>query len=256
MATGIRKAGEFCWINMLTPNPAAALPFFAQALGWTYVEMPGFHGHRIQVDGHDIGGMFDLAGPQTPPGLLPCIGVMVKVASADATCARVAELGGKANPAFDIGPQGRMAVCFDPTGAEFDVWEPRAMPGTDVDSRAHGAPSWFEAMTPDVARASAFYAALFGWTTQAQPMGDFDYTLFNLGGAPVAGMMPILPNMGPIPPHWGTYFAVRDADAAAREAAAAGGTLFIPPTDIPHVGRFSGIVSPQGVRFYVLQYAG
>ena len=38
----------------------------------------------IQVNGHDIGGMFDLDGPNTPPGTPPCIGVMVKVDSADA----------------------------------------------------------------------------------------------------------------------------------------------------------------------------
>ena len=27
-----------------------------------------------------------------------------------------------------------MAVCFDPNGAQFDVWEPKKSPGTDVDT--------------------------------------------------------------------------------------------------------------------------
>ena len=31
-----------------------------------------------------------------------------------------------------------MAVCHDPNGAEFDIWEPKAMPGTDADSSLHG----------------------------------------------------------------------------------------------------------------------
>ena len=44
MATGIRRTGEFCWINMLTPRPAQAMEFFARVLGWTYFEMPGI-GH-------------------------------------------------------------------------------------------------------------------------------------------------------------------------------------------------------------------
>ena len=30
---------------------------------------------------------------------------------------KVAALGGTAKPAFDVGEQGRMAVCFDPNGA-------------------------------------------------------------------------------------------------------------------------------------------
>ena len=54
MATGIRKAGDFCWINMLTPQPAEAMEFFAKVLGWTYFEMPPF-GHGVQVGGRDIG---------------------------------------------------------------------------------------------------------------------------------------------------------------------------------------------------------
>ena len=41
MATGIRKTGEFCWINMLTPQPEQACAFFGTLLGWTYAEMPG-----------------------------------------------------------------------------------------------------------------------------------------------------------------------------------------------------------------------
>jgi len=38
-----------------------------------------------------------------------------------AAAEKVSALGGTARPAFDIGDQGRMAVCFDPNGAEFDV---------------------------------------------------------------------------------------------------------------------------------------
>ena len=253
MATALRKAGEFCWINMLTPRPAEAREFFAAVLGWTYFEMPGI-GHGIRVGGRDIGGLFDLHGPNTPPGLLPVIGVMVKVDSADATCAKVAALGGTARPAFDIGPQGRMAVCFDPNGAEFDVWEPKAMPGSDADRSLHGAPSWTENLTTDVPRAAAFYAGLFGWTPEARPMPGFDYMVFKLDGADVAGMMPIPPGKECVKPHWGTYFTVDDADEAARKATELGGKLFVPPTDIPGIGRFCGIESPQGVKFSAIRY--
>ena len=67
MATGTRKTGEFCWINMLTPQPEQAREFFGQILGWSYFEMPGL-GHGVKVAGRDIGGLFDLEGPNTPPG--------------------------------------------------------------------------------------------------------------------------------------------------------------------------------------------
>jgi predicted enzyme related to lactoylglutathione lyase len=254
MTTGIRKPGEFCWINMLTQQPAEARAFFTKLFGWTYVEMPGM-GHRMQSGGRDFGGIFDLASPQTPPGTPPHIGVMVKVDSADATVEKVKALGGTAMAPFDVLTFGRMAVCFDPNGAPFDVWEPKASAGTDADTEHPGTPSWFESMTTDVARATAFYKALFGWTAETMAFGDLDYTMFKLGDAYVAGMMAITPEMGAMRPHWGTYFTVADADTTARQAVELGATICVPAQDVPGVGRFVGITSPQGVTFYAMQYA-
>jgi uncharacterized protein len=254
MPKGLRKPGEFCWINILTPKPEKACAFFGELLGWTFTEMPGM-GHFIKVAGHDIGGLYDLNGPQTPPGLRPVVGVMVKVESADAAAEKVKSLGGDTKPPFDVLDKGRMAVCFDPNGAEFDVWESKVASGTEVDSALHGAPSWSENLTTDTARATAFYADLFGWTPEVMPMPGFDYTAFKLGSEFVAGMMPILPHMGNVPPHWGTYFTVSDTDETAGLATRLGGTVCVPPTDIPNVGRFCGVNSPQGVMFYVIKYA-
>jgi predicted enzyme related to lactoylglutathione lyase len=253
MATGIRKPGEFCWINMLTPRPDEARAFFGELLGWTYLEMPGM-GHRVQVQGHDIGGLFDLLGPNTPPGMPPLIGVMVKVSSADRAAEKVKALGGQAMPAFDIMDQGRMAVCFDPNGAQFDVWEPKKGPGTDVDSSLPGAPSWFETLTTDALRAKAFYSELFGWTPEVFPGTKHDYTTFKSGGAPVAGMMKITPEMECDQAHWGVYFSVMDADKSLGQALELGARACVPVTDIPNVGRFCGLTSPQGVVFYLIEY--
>jgi hypothetical protein len=164
----------------------------------------------------------------------------------------VTSLGGKARPAFDIMDQGRMAVCFDPNGAEFDVWEAKKMHGTDVDDTQHGAPSWFETLTTDVDRAAKFYSELFGWTPEATPSPVLNYTTFKLGASPVAGMLQITPRMGNLQPHWGTYFTVADAEETAREAVELGGTLCMTLKDAPGV-RFCGITSPQGVAFRVVQ---
>jgi predicted enzyme related to lactoylglutathione lyase len=253
MTTGIRETGDFCWINIVTPDPAEAMEFFARVLGWKYFEMSGI-GHGMQVDGRNIGGIFDINGPNCPPGMSPVIGVMVKVDNADAACEKIVSLGGKAKPAFDIGDQGRMAVCHDPNGCEFDIWEPKKMPGTDADTAHHGSPSWSESVTTDVRKATEFYCDLFGWTAEVKHMPGMDYTVFKNGGTEIAGMMPVPPHMGSVPPHWGTYFSVNDADLAARVAESLGAKLCVPPTDIPGIGRFCGITSPQGVTFYAIKY--
>jgi predicted enzyme related to lactoylglutathione lyase len=236
---------------MLTPEPAKAREFFGKLLGWTYVEIPGWAiGCRSTVS--DIGGIFDLASPSTPPGTRPLIGVMVKVDNADAIVAKATSLGGAAMPAFDIMDQGRMAVCHDPNGAEFDLWQPKRMQGFDVDSRQHGAPSWFETLTTDIDRATSFYSELFGWTPEVKQMPGYEYTVFKLADAYVAGMMPILPDMGEMRPHWGTYFTVDDVDKTTSEAAKLGATCACRSRTFPGVGRMSGITSPQGVNFYVI----
>ena len=253
MPKQLRKPGEFCWINILTPQTAAARDFFGTLLGWSFSDMGGM-GSLIQVNGSDVGGLFDVVSPRTPQGTPPVVGVMVKVENADATVERVKALGGQAQPAFDIMDRGRMAVCHDPNGANFDIWEAKTSLGTDVDATVHGAPSWFENLTTDAARGSKFYADLFGWQPQAMPMGDFTYTAFNGPSGPVAGLMPIQEFMGPMPPNWGTYFTVDNVDDTLAKAEKLGGTIAIPAQDIPNIGRFGGIVSPQGVMFSVIAY--
>ena len=95
-----------------------------------------------------------------------------------------------------MGSSERMAVCTDPNGVGFDVWEPKNGLGTGADSSRHGAPSWFESTTTDVDRAAKFYAGLFGWPVEVMSMPDVKYTTFKLRDAYVAGMMQTSPQMG------------------------------------------------------------
>ena len=66
--------------------------------------------------------------------------------------------------------------------------------------------------------------------------------------------MPFEPQMGNPRPHWTVSFTVDDVDAVARDAVRLGGTLCVPVMAIPAVGRFCGVVSPQGVVFFAIEY--
>lgn len=253
MASGPRPIGSFCWINLLTPDTPAARTFFTKLLGWEFKEVPGM-GHIITVGGHDVGGFWDLNHANTPPGLPPGIGVMVRVESAAATSALAKKLGGRGEPPREIGPTGTMAEIYDPVGANIDVWQAGSSPGATADPTQHGVPSWIEALTSDVERTAPFYRELFGWTSETMPMPGMDYTVFSNGGAPVAGMMAITREMGSFPPHWGTYITVADVDAAVAATRSLGGKVYLEPHDVPTVGRMAGITSPQGVMFYVIRY--
>lgn len=253
MATGIRQAGDFCWLNILTPQPKQAEEFFSRILGWTYSDLPGM-GSLVKVDGHEIGGLWDLASPNTPPGTPPGIGVMVKVDDADAMVAKATSIGGSSKPAFDIMDVGRMGEIKDPSGAQIDIWQPKKNPGTDADKAHHGAPSWFENYSTDTDKSAKFYSNLFGWTPEVMHMPGMDYTTFKLGDVQIAGMMLITGQMTGMQPAWAVYFTVDDIDKTAAEVTKNGGSVFVPPTDIPQVGRFAGLISPQGVKFFAITY--
>ena len=255
MTTGVRKTGDFCWINILTPDPAGARDFFGKLLGWTFDDLSGM-GDLVKVDGHQIGGMFDINSPQTPPGTPPAIGVMVKVDDADVMAEKIKSLGGQAQPPMDVMENGRMVMAHDTSGANIDLWEPKKQPGMSADASRHGAPSWFENYSTDVPKSTEFYSKLFGWKPEVMQMPGMEYTTFKLDGVemPIAGLMALTPDMGPMPPHWATYFTVDDADAAGEKAKELGATVQFGPMDIPNIGRFCRIDSPQGVGFFVIKY--
>ena len=254
MTTHLREAGEFCWINMLSPDLPATKSFFAEVLGWTYGEIPGV-GYTILVGGRAVGGLFDLNGPMTPPGTRAQIGVMIKSAALEATSASITAAGGRALAPMVVGDRTRMVVAHDCNGAAFDLFESASSAGIDVDPASHGAPSWFEGITSDLTRAEKFYAEVFGWTTKHMPMGEFEYTTFHIGEKSIAGMMPVAATKQEVPSSWATYFTVDDADEAVRRATTLGATLCVGPHDIPGVGRFAGLLSPQGVMFHVIRYS-
>jgi predicted enzyme related to lactoylglutathione lyase len=257
MTTGPRKTHDFCWINLMTHRAEQAQEFYKKLLGWTYGEMPGVPGGRlILVGGQAAGAFMDLDVVKMPPGTPPVIGAMVRADDADAIVAKVNSLGGRAEGAFDVLENGRMAMFADPTGAHLNVWQPKKVGAAEHDSRAHGGPTWFELLTTDADRAAKFYCALFGWKAdrRTMPGTEHPYTVFSLDDVPIGGAMQIQPHMGNVPSHWGTYFAVDHADDSVKLATKLGAEICIPPTDIPEVGRFAMLKSPQGVSFYVLQY--
>lgn len=115
-------------------------------------------------------------------------------------------------------------------------------------SIGHGRFCWYELMTTDKAAARSFYTKVVDWGTQDMPMPGMTYTMFKAGEQPVSGLMD-LPDaarkMG-AQPNWGGYVAVDDVDAGADKAKRLGAQVYVPPTDIPNVGRFAVIADPQG----------
>jgi predicted enzyme related to lactoylglutathione lyase len=73
------------------------------------------------------------------------------------------------------------------------------------------------------------------------------YSQALLRGRRVVGMGPRMDDNQPVA--WMTYLAVDDADKVVESIPAAGGTVLVPPTEIPESGRMAIALDPTGVGF-------
>lgn len=121
--------------------------------------------------------------------------------------------------------------------------------------KKHGAFSWSELLTTDVAAAKSFYGELFGWQFVDAPMENMTYTVVKANDDEVAGIM-CMPEGAPegMPPVWGIYITVDDVDTAAEKATTLGARIQMPPQDIPEVGRFCVLQDPQGAFVSIISY--
>ena len=116
-------------------------------------------------------------------------------------------------------------------------------------SYTQGTPNWVDLQTSDQDAAKAFYAGLFGWSYDDQPMPQGPvYSMALLGGHPVAAIAPQPPEMAAagVPPMWNTYIAVDSVDEAAGKVEAAGGKVAMAPFDIMDAGRMAFVMDPAG----------
>jgi len=245
--------GTFSWPELATTDRPAGVAFYRSLFGWDVNDMPVGPNDTytmFQMRGREVGAAATLRPEERQHGVPPHWNSYVTVASADETAKRAQALGGRVlAPPFDVMDAGRMAVLQDPTGAVFQVWEPKQHVGTRI-QREPGSLCWTELVTTDTKAAQTFYTSLFGWAAKTGGAQPDEYTEFSVNGVPGAGMMAIRPEWGPnIPAHWTPYFQVSDCDASAAKARALGAEVGVPPTDIPNVGRFAMLADPQGAKF-------
>ena len=109
---------------------------------------------------------------------------------------------------------------------------------------------WYDLMTTDTEQGKAFYAALFGWGTQAWD-GPMVYDMWTNQGTPMGGIMelPEDARKGGAPAHWLAYIGVEDLEAAVASAKSLGGTVLVDLTEIPSAGAFAVLADPQGAAF-------
>lgn len=121
---------------------------------------------------------------------------------------------------------------------------------------SHGTPIWYELLSADADASKAFYEHVIGWTVHPAQPGGMDYRMIDTGiDGFVGGLMQLTPEMtsGGAKPTWLFYIGVDDVDATAARIVDHGGSITMPPFDIPGAGRAAMVADPQGLPFYIMR---
>ncbi|MGA8117964.1 MAG: VOC family protein [Actinocatenispora sp.] len=110
-----------------------------------------------------------------------------------------------------------------------------------------GAPNWIDLGTTDVAGATAFYGALFGWTFQDMGPDAGGYQMIMKNGKQVAGLGPASDQARGT--SWSVYFKSTDADDTAAKVGANQGKVIVAPMDVMDQGRMGVFADPAGAFF-------
>jgi predicted enzyme related to lactoylglutathione lyase len=245
MATGAQTAtGRFVWHDMSSTDVERAQGFYTELQGWELqIYRPGERDYPMISANGKLHGGFVRAQEGVPSNWLG----HVAVDDADAAGKRATAAGGSViEGPTDFPDFGRVLILSDPQGAVVSVYQP-----SEGASVFEGVFVWDELYTTDVEGAKRFYKALFDWDSETSDMGGGEYTIFRAGEAGAAGCMAV--REAGVPAHWYPYLGTLDTDAGTARAKELGATVYMEPTELEGIGKFSVLGDPTGATFGLFQ---
>jgi len=113
---------------------------------------------------------------------------------------------------------------------------------------------WAELLADNVETEKNFYKEVFGWQFDSLGTGDSIYTLVRVNDKPIAGIVHFpKPDGAERSARWLPIMSVPDTRGAADRAVASGGTVIVPPKELPGRGMTAIIKDPEGALFGVVR---
>ncbi len=244
------EVGMPCWVDHATQDILLSNAFYEILFGWESEDQGEELGHYtlFRKDGKVVAGN----SPMMNDGQTSRWSTYISVDDADATIARATAAGAVVFlPPMEVMDLGRMAVFADSAGAAVGLWQPKSFRGAELVGEVGGF-VWTELNTRDLAAERVFYRAVFGWEPLVADMGAMSYTEWKPGDDSIAGMLEMPQEAPPeTPAYWLTYLGIDNTDAKVERALELGGSVLLPPTDIPP-GRFAVLADIDGALFAVI----
>jgi predicted enzyme related to lactoylglutathione lyase len=234
-------------------NPEQSAHFFSQQFGWMHtIEENGYY--QFKKNDILVAGM---AKREETPESEQFSNTTLYFGSqnVDLLNDKIKEHGGTViKEPSDVFDKGRMGLYKDPAGALFGVWQAKnhkGIPKIDHEKQ-HGLPCLFEINTKNADLTKSFYSNVFGFDTVETPYQGNEYTYFFKDNELVGGMHLMTEEYGNMPSHWLAYYFSDHVDLAAEKVKELGGSVNIPPTDLPRFSRFTLVSDPFKVNLAVI----
>lgn len=244
------RTGSPVWIDLGSPDVEGTAAFYGAVFGWQFTSAgpdAGGYGY-FQKDGATVAAV----GRLTEEGSTPAWMTYFRTDDVQATADAVTSGGGTVRVEPLTMGEASMAQFTDPQGAQFAVLHSgQGLQRASEDD----ALVWVELHVGDPEAAVAFYRGLFGWRRAQMSAPGMTYQVLSIAdgdqqeGA-FGGVAPLQEGQNA---RWVPYFAVADTDATTTAAQNNGGTVLMPPADVPDVGRIAWLTDPTGAVFAVLK---
>jgi predicted enzyme related to lactoylglutathione lyase len=248
--------GKVIFVELVTPDLAAAKQFYAGLFGWTFrdIQAGGTEYAEASLDGRPVAGLIHKdvpAGERRQPAWLSFFAVR------DVDAAKKIAVQHGAKVLFEprsIPNRGREAVFADPQGAVFAVLASSSGDPPDV-LAAPGEWIWSSLITSDPDTDAAFYQTLFDYEVFDLPADEGTRHLMLASDNYARASANTLPANRPnAHPHWLNYVRVEDAVKMTAKVVALGGRVLVEPRVDRHGGKVAVVADPLGARFGLLEW--
>jgi predicted enzyme related to lactoylglutathione lyase len=253
--TSEHHVGKVIWVDLVTPDLAAAEHFYGGLFGWTFhdIHTPSTDYAVALLAGRPVGGILQRAlppGEHRQPGWL----TFLAVSDVDATQQLIIQQGGKVLAAPHAYPQrGRQAVFSDPQGAVFAVLASSSGDPPEF-LAAPGEWIWSSLIASDPGADAAFYQAMFGYEVFESDNEDGSEHLILSTQDYARASVNALPASGHHHPHWLNFVRVLDTEQMTVTVTQLGGRVLVQPRVDRHGGKVAVVADPFGAPFGLLEW--
>ena len=255
-ATQEHHVGKVIFVELVTPDLAAAEHFYGGLFGWTFRDFQAGTSQYAEasLDGHMVAGLVQKempAGERRQPSWLSFIAVQ----NVDATEKVALQNGAKVlREPHDVAIRGRQAVFTDPQGAVFAVLASSSGDPPDVLAEP-GEWIWSSLMTSNPDTDAAFYQNLFDYEVFETPAPDgAEHLTLATENYARASANPLPANKPNVHPHWLNYVRVEDTAKTTEKLVALGGRVLVAPHVDRHGGQIAVVADPSGAPFGLLEW--